>query len=326
MSTTAPQQIGARSTPFPNSKSKTRTGTRTGSGKTPWLFLAPYLILFLLFVGIPAVYGLWMSLHNWDPFLDEKPWVGLGNYADLLTPGSAKAAPFWQSMKATAIFTVLSVPLLVILPLFLATLLNKSFPGRTFFRAVYFAPYVLGVAVVGILFRFLLDPNVGALNYLLGQIGLPSDTPWTTAEPWVWVSLVGMTIWWTIGFNAVIYLAGLQDIDRQLYDAAKVDGASRWQQFRNVTVPGLRPVFVFVITVTILASANMFGQSYITTQGAPAEKTRTAIMFIAEEGFNDFHLGSAAAMSYVLAIFLMALSAAVFYFLRDREPSPQGPR
>jgi multiple sugar transport system permease protein len=288
-------------------------------GMTPWLFMAPYLLLFTVFVAIPAIYGLWISLHNWDQFLADKPWVGLENYTQLFTPGSAKAAPFWSAMQATAIFTVLSVPLLVVLPLAVAVLLNRKFPGRAFFRAVYFAPYVLGVVVIGLLFRFMLDPSIGAFNYLLGEIGLPNDTGWTTELPWAWVALVGMTVWWTLGFNAVIYLAGLQDINRELYDAAKVDGASRWQRFRNVTLPGLRPVFVFVVTVTILASANMFGQAYLTTNGAPSEKTRTAIMFIAEEGFQDAHMGSAAAMSYVLALFLMALSAGVFFFFRRGE-------
>ncbi len=295
-----------------------RAGRLGMRGSTPWLFLAPYLVLFIAFVVIPVVYGLWMSLHNWDQFLPDKPWVGLDNYVDLFTPGSAKAAPFWDAMQATGTFVLFSVPLLVVVPLGIALLLNRRFPGRSFFRALYFAPYVLGVVVVGLLFRFVLDPNIGAFNYLLAQLGFAGDTPWTTALPWGWISLVGMTVWWTMGFNAVIYLAGLQDIDRQLYDAAAVDGASPWQRFRNVTMPGLRPVFVFVVTVTILASANMFGQAYLTTQGAPAERTRTAIMFIAEEGFQDFHLGSAAAMSYVLALFLMALSAGVFFFFRER--------
>ncbi len=293
-------------------------GLRGRGGLTPWLFMAPYLLLFSVFVLIPAVYGLWISLHNWDQFLADKPWVGLQNYLDLFQPGGAKATPFWQAMLATGLFTLLSVPLLVVVPLFVAMLLDKRFPGRTFFRAVVFAPYVLGVVVVGLLFRFILDPSVGVLNYLLGRLGFAADTPWTTAEPWVWVSLVLMTLWWTLGFNAIIYLAGLQEINRELYDAAAMDGAKRRHRFRHVTLPGLRPVFVFVVTVTILASANVFGQAYITTQGAPAEKTRTAIMFIAEEGFLDFHLGSAAAMSYVLAVFLMALSAGVFFFFRDK--------
>jgi multiple sugar transport system permease protein len=321
MSTGAIGRVGSRPAGRRRAVPSAATRARTsGQGRfTPWLFLAPYLLLFTVFVAIPVLYGLWISLHNWDQFLADKPWVGLQNYVDLFTPGSAKAEPFWLSMRATAIFVVLSVPLLVVLPFLVALLLNKRFPGRTFFRAVYFAPYVLGVVVVGLLVRFLLDPNVGAVNHLLGQLGLPADTPWTTAEPWVWVSLVGMTVWWTLGFNTIIYLAGLQDVNRELYDAAAVDGANRWQRLRNVTIPSLRPVTVFVVTVTLLASANMFGQAYLTTQGAPAERTRTAIMFIAEEGFNDFHLGSAAARSYVLAVFLMALSAGVFFFFRRGE-------
>jgi multiple sugar transport system permease protein len=131
--------------------------------------------------------------------------------------------------------------------------------------------------------------------------------------------LVGVTVWWTLGFNAVIYLAGLQDIDPALYDAAKVDGANRWQRFWHVTLPGLRPVLLFVITITILASANMFGQSYLITEGGPGEATQTAVMYIAEEGLRNYRMGSAAAMSYVLAFFLMVISILNFVFLRRKE-------
>jgi multiple sugar transport system permease protein len=286
---------------------------------TPYLFMAPYLVLFLIFVLIPVVFGLWISLHNWDYLVPRKPWVGLENYVNLFTANSTTSEPFWQSMKATGLFTLFSVPLLVVIPLLVALILNQKFRGRNFFRAVYFAPYVLGVAVVGILWRFLLDPNVGLVNYYLGQLGLPGDIPWTTALPWAWVSLVGMTVWWTLGFNAVIYLAGLQDIDPALYDAAKVDGANRWQRFVNVTLPGLRPVLLFVVTITFLLSANVFGQPYIVTQGAPGNETRVAIMYIAEEGLRNFNMGSAAAMSYVLALVLALLGVATFGFFRYRE-------
>jgi multiple sugar transport system permease protein len=285
---------------------------------TPYLFMAPYLVLFLIFVLIPVVFGLWISLHNWDYLVPRRPWVGLENYVNLFTANSTTSEPFWQSMKATGLFTLFSVPLLVVIPLLVALILNQKFRGRNFFRAVYFAPYVLGVAVVGILWRFLLDPNVGLLNYYLGQLGLPGDIPWTTALPWAWVSLVGMTVWWTLGFNAVIYLAGLQDIDPALYDAAKVDGANRWQRFVNVTLPGLRPVLLFVVTITFLLSANVFGQPYIVTQGAPGNETRVAIMYIAEEGLRNFNMGSAAAMSYVLALVLALPGVATFAFFRYR--------
>jgi multiple sugar transport system permease protein len=280
--------------------------------------MAPYLVLFTVFIVIPVVFGIWVSLHNWDPLLPVKPFVGLQNYLDLITPGSTTFGPFWNSMEATGKFTLYSVPLLVVIPLLIALMLNREFRGRNFFRATFFAPYVLGVAVVGILWRFLLDPNIGLVNHYLGTLGLPDNTPWITALPWAWVSLVGVTVWWTLGFNTVIYLAGLQDIDPALYDAAKVDGANGWQRFLNVTLPGLRPVLLFVITVTILASANMFGQSYVITQGAPGEETTTAIWYIAEQGLRFFKMGPAAAMSYVLALALAVVSLANFALFRYR--------
>lgn len=270
---------------------------------TPYLFMLPFLVLFVGFVLIPAVFGLWVSFHDYNYLLPGKPWVGLQNYLDLFTPGSRDSGDFWKSMLATGIFTVFSVPLLIVCPLGVALLLNRVFPGRSFFRAVFFAPYVLGVAVVGILFRFVLDPNIGLVNYYLGHA-----IPWTTEVPWAWISLIGMTVWWTLGFNAVIYLAGLQDISAELYEAARVDGASKWDEFRHVTVPGLRPVMAFVTTVTILASANMFGQSFLLTKGAPADETRTAIMYIAQTGLGNNRQGMAAAMSYILALILLGVS------------------
>ena len=313
------EQTGAQTAP-PGAGYPTggKADTKSTFSWTPYVFLAPYMLLFAVFVLIPAVFGLWMSLHNWDYLMPEQPWVGLQNYINLFTPGSPTAAFFWQSMQATGIFTLFSVPLLVIIPLLVALILNQSFRGRNFFRAMYFAPYVLGVAVVGILWRFLLQPGFGFVNYYMGVLGLP-DIPWTSSLPWAWIALVGMTVWWTLGFNAIIYLAGLQDIDPQLYEAAKVDGANPWQRFWNVTLPGLRPVFLFIVTVTILASANMFGQAYLITQGGPSNETRTAIMYIAQEGLQNFRMGSAAAMSYILALFLILISILNFKFLNQKE-------
>jgi multiple sugar transport system permease protein len=309
--------------PLPPLARAARAGVPRGVGGgrfTPYLFLAPYLLLFTGFVLIPAVYGFWVSLHDWDFLLPNKPWVGVQNYVDLFTPGSLTAGPFWNSMQATAIFTVLSVPLLLVLPLLVALLLNQKFRGRNFFRAVYFAPYVLGVAVIGVLWTFLLDANIGFVNYYVEKIpGVPDNIAWTTSLPWGWIGLVGVTVWWTLGYNAVIYLAGLQDIPRELYEAAKVDNAGRWARFRHVTLPGLRPVLVFVVTVTILASANMFGQALLITEGAPGNETRTAIMYIFQEGLRDFRMGNAAAMSYVLAFFLVIISLINFAVFRERK-------
>jgi multiple sugar transport system permease protein len=286
---------------------------------TPYLFLLPYLIIFGVFGVLPIVLGVWLSLHQWDFQLPNKPFLGLDNYKDLFDSDSLVYGDWWESIRATAVFTVASVPLLVVLPLGMALLLNRSFPGRTFFRALYFAPYVLGVAVIGLLWRFLLDANLGFVNHVLGLIGLGGDTPWVTATPWAWVSLVGVTVWWTCGFNAVIYLAGLQDIPQELYEAATMDGATTWDKFRNVTLPGLRPVLLFIITTTILASANMFGQSYLITQGAPGNETRTVVSYIVERGLGQNDAGRAAAMSITFTLMLIIVSAANFRIFRYRE-------
>jgi multiple sugar transport system permease protein len=299
----------------------TGRGVRRNSWATPYLFLAPYGVLFIGFILIPAIYGIWISLHDYDYLLPHQPWVGLNNYLDLFKSGSRDGADFWRSIRATAIFTVFSVPLLVTIPLAIAMLLNRKFPGRTFFRAVFFTPYVLGVAVVGVLFRFLLDPSIGLLNFYLGKIGFSGTTPWTTQVPWAWVGLVGMTVWWTLGFNAIIYLAGLQDISPELYEAAEVDGASAWDKFRNVTLPGLRPVLLFVLTLTLLASANMFGQSFLVTKGAPSNATRTAIYYISQVGLQQYRQGIAAAMSYILALILVLISLLNFRLFREKDES-----
>jgi multiple sugar transport system permease protein len=295
-----------------------RPNRRHGDERTAWLFLAPYLVLFIGFVLGPIVLGLWMSLHSWDFTLPNKPFVGLDNYRDLFEPGSITYAPFWNSMQATGIFTLFSVPLLIVIPLAVALVMNAKFRGRNVFRAIYFAPYVLGVAVVGVMWRFLLDRNIGAINAYAQQLGLPGDTAWLSSIPAAWVALVGVTVWWTLGFNAVIYIAGLQEIPQELYEAAKVDGAGRWASFWNVTLPGLRPVTMFVTLITIIASANMFGQAFMMTNGAPARETQTAIFWIAETGLQNFQMGEAAAASWILTLALMLLSLMVFGVFRAR--------
>jgi multiple sugar transport system permease protein len=186
------------------------------------------------------------------------------------------------------------------------------------FRTIYFAPYVLGVAVVGVMWRFLLDRNIGAVNSYLDAIGLPGETSWLSSVPPAWFALVGVTVWWTLGFNAVIYIAGLQDIPRELYDAARIDGAGWWASFWNVTLPGLRPVTMFVTLITIIASANMFGQSFLMTNGAPGRETQTAIYWIAETGLQNFQMGQAAAASWILTLALMLLSLVVYGGFRAR--------
>jgi multiple sugar transport system permease protein len=228
------------------------------------------------------------------------------------------SADFWKSMSVTGIFVLISVPFLVVIPLLVAILLNQRIRAATTFRTIFFAPYVLGVAVIGVIWGYILDTQSGILNHLLGLIGLPSNIPWTVDVPWVWVSLVGVTVWWTMGLNTIIFLAGLKGINADLYEAASIDGAGPWRKFTNVTVPGLRPVMLFISTTTILASANMFGQSYLLTKGGPGTETRTVIMYIADQGLSQNNMAPAAAMSYVLFAALAIISVINFRLTRER--------
>jgi len=318
----------AGSVAVPAGRTSARPGGRPASGRpvarrrrtlVAYLFLAPFLILFGTFVIAPAIFGLWISVTDWSPFRDTQSFVGLTNYLNLFTPGSTTFDDFWQSMGATAIFVVASVPFLVVIPLFVAVLLNRKLRGATVFRTVFFAPYVLGVAIVGVIWSYIFDTQSGILNHILGLLGLPDDIPWVVDVPWVWVSLVGVTVWWTAGLNTVIFLAGMKGINGDLYEAASLDGAGAWRSFWSVTIPGLRPVMLFITTTTILASANMFGQSYLLTAGGPGNATRTAIMYIADQGLSQNNMAPASAMSYILFAILAVISVINFRLQRERS-------
>lgn len=283
-----------------------------------YLFLAPFLVLFATFVVAPAVFGLWISVTDWSPFRDVQNFVGLQNFIGLFSPDSPISEDFWRSMGATGLFVLISVPFLVVVPLLIAMLLNQRIRAATTFRTIFFAPYVLGVAVIGVIWGYALDTQSGILNHLLGMVGLPDNIPWTVNVPWVWVTLVGVTVWWTMGLNTVIFLAGLKGINGDLYEAASLDGAGAWRSFTAVTLPGLRPVMLFITTTTVLASANMFGQSYLLTAGGPGNTTRTAIMYIADQGLSQNNMAPAAAMSYVLFAFLAIISVINFRLQRER--------
>ena len=279
---------------------------------TPYLFILPHLVFFGAFLGYPFFYGLYMSLFEFD-FLrpERRPFVGLRNYTRLFDPGSIQYEDFWRAMINSGEFIVWSVPPLVIIALVLAVLLNQRFGGRNLFRTIYFAPYTLSVTVAAVLWWWIFQSQGGLLNQYISMLGLKPPN-WLSAMPEAWVAITIATIWWTIGFNTVIFLAALQDIPRALYDAAAIDGASPWQQFVYVTIPMLRPVLIFVITITLIASANLFGQPYIMTAGGPLQQTETVIYRIFIEGILRNQMGSAAAMSVFLAAILLILTAVNF--------------
>ncbi|MBL8144957.1 MAG: sugar ABC transporter permease [Anaerolineae bacterium] len=290
----------------------------------PYLFILPQLVFFVIFVAWPFVLGLALSLFEYDVLRPEATkFVGLENYAHLFTPGTVEFPVFWNALINTVEFVLLSVPLLILVPLGMALLLNTKLPGRNYFRAIYFAPWVLSSAVVGLLGFWIFQSQGGLVNYYLKALGL--DQPrWLSTMPWAWFAVVITTVWWTAGFNMVILLAALQNIPASLYEAAAIDGASAWQRFRHVTIPGLRPVLLFIIIITVIASFNLFAQPFFMTEGGPAQPggggaTEPIMMRIYNEGFVRYRMGSAAAMSFVVAAIMIAVSYANFRLFRVRE-------
>jgi multiple sugar transport system permease protein len=280
---------------------------------TPYLFILPHLIFFAAFLGYPFFYGIYISLFNFDFLRPEfRPFVGFENYANLLfNRNSIQFTDFWHSVGNTGWFLLYSVPPLVICALLLAVLLNGKYRGRNLFRGLYFAPYALSVTVAAVLWRWLFEQG-GLIDTNLQTLGF-SQVSWLGSQPYAWIAITICTVWWTIGYNTVIFLAALQDIPESLYEAGAIDGANSFQQFFHITIPMLRPVLIFVITITLIASTNLFGQSYIMT-GTQSRVigTESIVQKIYDEGIAQNRMGSAAAMSIFLAALLMILTTINF--------------
>jgi multiple sugar transport system permease protein len=304
--------------------SKARTESKVAGqrlGLTPYLFILPHLIFFTVFLAWPFFFGLYTSLFQYDFLRPEfRPFVGLDNYLRLFNSATIQSKEFWRSVTNTFEFMLWSVAPLVVGGLFLAILLNGRFRGRNLFRILFFAPYTLSVTAAAILWWWLFQPQGGLVNTLFQQVDL-ARVNWLSTMPQAWIAITIATVWWTVGFNTIIFLAALQEIPADLYEAAAIDGANAWQRFRHVTLPMLRPVLVLVITITLIASANLFGQPYLMTGGGPVQRTETIIYRIVVEGLNRHQMGSAAAMSILLAAGLMVLTALNFKFFGRSETS-----
>ena len=278
---------------------------------TPYLFLLPALVLFLLFRVYPLVNGLWLSFTSARLGRAEYAFVGLENYEKLLDDSR-----FQLSLVNTAFYTVASTVPILALPLLLAVALNRGIAFKALLRGAFFFPFTLSVVTVGLTWLWLLDPVVGPFNYYLKQMGIPVRSLLADPQTAMW-GIVLTTVWWVTGYYLVIYLAGLQDIPRHLYEAAAIDGASAWRSFWSITVPLLRPVFLFVFVIHIIGSFQIFGQVFVMTQGGPGDATRTVVQHLYETAFqNLFHFGSASAMAWVLFAVILVFSVIQFRILR----------
>jgi multiple sugar transport system permease protein len=282
------------------------------SSFTSFLFVLPYFIMFLSFLFIPLIYGIYISLHDWDLLSDEHPFVGLKNYMKIFDPDSYINDIFLSGLWNTVQFVIYSVPLLVVVGLGLALLVN-NLPSkiRGLFQTVYFIPYSISVSVIAVIWLWLLDTNSGLLNAFLVKIGL-NPVPWLTSMPYAWISLVIATIWWTIGFNMIIFINALNEVPDELYEASSIDGAGPWQKFIHITLPSIRPVMLFVIITSTIASFNIYGQPYLMTRGGPGESTKVLLMGIVDQAFEQRQLGSASAMAIMMSLLMILISFVQF--------------
>jgi multiple sugar transport system permease protein len=277
-------------------------------------FLAPFVVLYILFVIGPALYGVVMSLF--DTSLVKSglgSFVGLDNYVEVF-----QSSDFWRSMWHTVWFTILTTPPLVILAFVFAMLAERASRARWFFRLAFFAPYMLPSAVMALIWIWLYTPGLGLASAIVAKVGL-TPPAWLGDPHWAMWSIAIATVWWTLGFNFVLYLAGLQEVPRELYEASALDGASPWQQIRWLTIPLLARTTTLVVTLQIVASLKVFDQMYIMTAGGPNFSTRPALEYIYDIGFTDYRVGYGAAASTVYFILLLIVSTVWFVQTRRQE-------
>lgn len=268
-----------------------------------YAFALPFIILYAIFTLFPIVRGFWISLHKWELVGTNIQFLGLSNYQRLLSDKL-----FWSSLQHTIFFVILSGPVLVVVGLLFALMLNRKIGGMGFFRTVFYMPNILSVAVVGLIFaRVFASDDAGLINAALAPLGI-EPIRWTLDKNLAMPVIALTTVWWTVGFNMLVFLAGLQGIDESLYDAAKVDGANNWHLFRHITIPSLRRPMTFVMVLQVIASFQLFGQVDVITGGGPSGATRTIVYYIYERSFDFWQLGYGSAMAFILFIILFVLS------------------
>ena len=273
-----------------------------------WCFVAPALLVIGVFFFLPVLAALALSLTDFDIYALADPanlrLVGLRNYGRLL-----QTPLFWQAFGNTLYFVVVGVPLSIGASLIFALLLNSRlvrFPA--FFRTALFAPVVTTLVAVAVVWRYLFNPHYGWLNYALGRLGIP-PVDWLGDPHWAMPAIIVFAVWKNFGYNMIILLAGLQSIPEPLYEAARIDGASRWQQFRHVTLPMLAPIVALVNILTIAGYFQLFAEPYVMTQGGPLQSTVSVLYFMYEEGFKWWNLGSASAVAFVLFLCIFGVTA-----------------
>ena len=293
--------------------SRARTQNRAA-----WMFLAPALGLIAVFFFVPVVAGLVLSFTDFDIYAIGAPgqtrWLGFANYAQVLTDPL-----FWKALGNTFTFVLVGGPLSVVVSLAAALLLASRLARLpALFRSVFFVPFVTTLVAVSIVWRYLYHPRFGLIDGALAAIGLPR-IDWLGDPHWAMPAIILLAVWKNFGYNMLIFVAGLQSIPEELYEATRLDGAGFWQQFRHITLPALGPTFLFVGVMTMLGHFQLFSEPYVMTQGGPVRATTTVVLLMYEQGFRWWRMGLAAAIAFILFVIMLAGTAIQLRLQQGRE-------
>jgi len=270
------------------------------SDRAGYLFVLPYAVFFLLFAAYPLIFSFVLVFHRWN-IVGPMEWIGLANFRTLFYDSL-----FWKSLWNTVRFLLIHIPLQIAVALVLAAVLNQQIRLRGFFRAAFFLPVVISGVVVTILWQQLYSTDTGLINLLLSKIGL-ARVPWLTSSSLAMPSIAIMATWKNVGLYVVLFLAGLQNVPKDLYEAAQIDGASKISQFLHITIPAINPVVVLVVILSTIGGFSLFIEPYVMTGGGPLDSTLSSVLYIYKQAFSFYKMGYAACMGFALAMVILGV-------------------
>ncbi|GEK05233.1 ABC transporter permease [Schleiferilactobacillus harbinensis] len=275
---------------------------------TAWTFIGPNFIGFFIFTMIPVVFSFVLAFMNWDSF-NAPTWAGFTNFTRMFGDETFKI-----SFMNTIYYTIGTVPITMVLSLFFAILLNQKIRGMAFFRTTIFFPYITSLVAIAVVWNMLFHPTLGPINQFLHFIGITNPPGWTSTSQWALPAIIIVSIWRNVGYYMILYLAGLQAIPPELYEAAEIDGANKWLQFWNVTLPGLRPTTFFISIIATINSFKVFDLIQVMTNGGPGRSTNVLVFDIYNEAFVNFRFGYASAIALVLFAIVLGITIIQFQF------------
>lgn len=278
-----------------------------------WSFILPNFLGFALFTLIPVLAAFGLSFMSWDAF-NPPQWIGLHNFQRL-----AGDPEFWAAFRNTVLFAAGHVPLTLALSLILALVLNRKLRGIEFFRVAIFFPYISSLVAIAIVWNLLFDPSSGPINLLLTHLGVAHPPGWTSSTTWSLPAVIITAVWKDMGYYMVLFLAGLQAIPAELYEAASVDGANAWHKFWNVTVPGLRPTTFFVLVILTVSSFKIFDLIFVMTAGGPGRSTLVLSQLVYQDGILNGQFGYASAISLVLFVMVLVITLFQYRLMNRRQ-------